>query len=407
MNKDYLNKLIASFNNKEIELAEFEKEINRITEELKEPLKLYYRIACYSLGKKVYYTIKDKKDLLLENYQIILASELITEKEKSIIKCILLHTYFGEYNYEQAEKYASELLQESENQIDEIILRELANYYTKTRRYHIARNIYNKLNIDSNSGMLYKEYTVYQDIVNGNRKDYYPASLENKEKYDQFMKLLNIDITKTSKKSKSTTPQKIDKEDYPNPVEEKKTGFLDFTAFDLETTGINPNRDAIFEIAAIKVRNGEIVEKKDYIFQEFVKPYKSKIHDDVEKLTGVSQDMVKNARKVWEVLADFLDFIGDDILLGYNCMAFDSKFLARAGRISNIIIKNKYFDVLPMAKKYQNIIKSNNMKLVEVGKSLGIENPQAHRALADSITTARVYLKILEIEKEQERLIKQ
>ena len=50
-----------------------------------------------------------------------------------------------------------------------------------------------------------------------------------------------------------------------------------------------------------------------------------------------------------------------------------------------------------LVKKYKNTLDVENMTLVQVGKSLGIENPQAHRALADAITTAKVYLKIIEL----------
>ena len=133
------------------------------------------------------------------------------------------------------------------------------------------------------------------------------------------------------------------------------------------------------------------------MFQELVHPYKKSIPKVVENLTGISNEMVKDSKEIWEVFPEFVDFIGDNILVGYNCMTFDSKFLVRAGRLSNLIINNKYFDVMHMARKYKNIINSKNMTLVEVGKALDIENPQAHRALADAITTAKVYLKMKEM----------
>jgi len=109
--------------------------------------------------------------------------------------------------------------------------------------------------------------------------------------------------------------------------------------------------------------------------------------------------MVFNSREVWKVFEDFAKFIGDNILVGYNCMTFDSKFLVRAGRLSNIKIYNKYFDVMKYAQTLKNKLNYKNKTLVNIGNILGIENPNAHRALSDAITTAKVYLKLLELDK--------
>ena len=77
------------------------------------------------------------------------------------------------------------------------------------------------------------------------------------------MKTLNIEIILPTK-----APSKIAKSDYPKPIELKEANFNSFVAFDLETTGIDPNKDAITELAAIRVVNGQIQETKEYIFQE-------------------------------------------------------------------------------------------------------------------------------------------
>ena len=199
-------------------------------------------------------------------------------------------------------------------------------------------------------------------------------------------------------KSHKKQPDKISIYDYPRPVEHKEHDFNSFVAFDVETTGIDPSKDAIIELSAIKVIDGKIIEEKEFVFQELVKPYKKKVPDEVVELTGITNEMVRDANRIWEVFPEFVEFIEDNILVGYNCMTFDSKFLVRAGRLSNIKIYNEYFDVMHFAQKLRNKLNSNNLTLVEVGKSLGIENSQAHRALSDAITTAKVYLKLLEID---------
>ena len=99
---------------------------------------------------------------------------------------------------------------------------------------------------------------------------------------------------------------------------------------------------------------------------------------------------------MWEVFPDFMDFAGDNILLGYNCNAFDSRFMTRAGRYSHIEIRNPYFDVMRYARRFKREldIESKGMTLTAVSETLGITNPEAHRALADAITTAKVFLKL-------------
>lgn len=390
MNQEEYNNIINLYNNKQITREDFESKIKTITKDILSPLKEYYRLACYF--QKYYYVPKDKRDNLINNSLILLESNLLNENQKNIIKCAILNAAFSEYNYDLAETYANDLL--SNKVSDEIILYHLAEYYTKTRRYDIASNIYNKLKNVSDNPLLEKSIETYENIIKGTRKEYIPSKKENIEKYILFMNSIGININRPK-----SQPDKISKDDYPIPEEIKENNFNTFIAFDVETTGIDHSKDAITELSAIKVVNGQIIEEKEFIFQELVHPYKRKIPKIVENLTGITNDMVKDAPQIWEVFPKFVNFIEDNILVGYNCMTFDSKFLVRAGRLSNLVINNKYFDVMHMAKKNKNIINSKNMTLTEVARSLGIENPQAHRALADSITTAKVYLKLLEIEK--------
>ena len=130
-----------------------------------------------------------------------------------------------------------------------------------------------------------------------------------------------------------------------------------------------------------------------------MKPYDRKVSAKITELTGIAQDDVKDARPMWEVTPDFLTFVGDLPLVGYNSVRFDSQFLGRAGRYSNIIIENKHFDVMRYAEGFaeQLGIDPKHLKLGVVSDALQIENPRAHRALADAITTAKVFLKLKEM----------
>ena len=388
--------IIDLYRNKEISRDDFENKINDITNDIESPLKEFYRIYCY-LYNNNYVVPKDKRNYLIDNALIILENEKINESQKSAIKCAIMNACFSECKYKIAENYANDLLNDSSEDI--IILRNIADYFTKTRRYEIAGNIYKKI-IKTNDENVLKDYEVYCNIINHKRKPYMPSNNDNKEKYANFIEKMGIANEKTLFGIKQ--PEKIKVGEYPLPIEKKMPDFDNFVAFDVETTGIDHSKDSITEIAAIKVVNGKILEEKDFLFQELVKPYKKKIPKNVEELTGITNDMVSECRNIWEVFPDFARFIENNVLVGYNCMTFDSKFLVRAGRLSNLIINNQYFDVMHFAKKYKDKFDTENMTLVQVGKALNIDNPQAHRALADAITTAKVFLKLIELNKKRE-----
>ena len=301
---------------------------------------------------------------------------------------------FDDANYQDAENYANLLL--NRDITDYRILNELGVYYAKTRRLDITEKIY-KIIIDYNNiDKVDKDYNDYLKLLSGSKKPYMPGYDEKKEKYIGFMNSLGIKM-ECCRISKVKQPPKIPVGEYPIPEEHKFPDFKSFVAFDVETTGVDSSKDAITEIAAIKVVDGRIVETQEFTFQELVHPYKKSIPENVEMITGITNEMVKEARDIWEVFPDFAEFIGDNILVGYNCMSFDSKFLVRAGRLSNLIINNEYYDVMKLAKRCKHKLDSSNMKLTDVAKSLGIVNPQAHRALSDAITTAKVYVELCDL----------
>ena len=392
MNKEKYEMIINMYNEKQINREEFDTLINELIKNLKTPLREFYKLYSY-LWDSFYSVPKDMRSYLYDNALIIIESDLISNNEKNIIKCSIVNASFGDYNYDLAETYATDLINESYD--DYKIYLELARYYTKTRRYGLANKLFQDALRLSSLDIVENDYEDYQKIVNKEKKEYLPATKENREIYNEFMKSLDIVVEELLNKK----PEKIKREDYPTPKEHIIPDFTSFVAFDVETTGVNHNMDSITEIAAIKVVDGKIVEEKDFLFQELVHSYGRRIPSNVEKLTGITNEMVKDAREIWDVFKDFVDFIGDNILVGYNCMTFDSKFLVRAGRISNIVINNEYFDVLRLSRMFKSYHKSEKLTLVEVGKALGIENPQAHRALADAITTAKVYMKFYEITK--------
>ena len=192
--------------------------------------------------------------------------------------------------------------------------------------------------------------------------------------------------------ARGTVPVPIPADEYPDvPIITRPT-FDSYISFDVETTGFSPSKDSLTEIGAIRVVNGVIDESERFIFSELVKPYKKRIPEIVEQITGITNEDVKNKRQMWEVVTDFLDFAGDDVLLGYNSAKFDIKFLIRAARYAGIIIQNPVFDVMKYAVELKVSPKGKRVpSLGDLSEYYSIRNPSAHRAYADAITTARVF----------------
>lgn len=156
-----------------------------------------------------------------------------------------------------------------------------------------------------------------------------------------------------------------------------------YIAFDLETTGLNPEQNEIIEIGALKVRDGKVQER----FMEFVRPTEN-ISPVVMNLTGITNEMVADARSSRNVIPDFLDFCGDDILIGHNVI-FDYSFVKIGAMAEGLDFERAGIDTLKIARKVHKDMES---------KSLGclcdyyhIENNAAHRAYHDALATAKLY----------------
>lgn len=172
--------------------------------------------------------------------------------------------------------------------------------------------------------------------------------------------------------------------------------FDSFVAYDFETTGFSPTSDSIIEIGAIKVVDGKVKGTKALVFSEFIKPEKKALSAQITRITGITKDDLKDARTLQEVIPEFVKFIGNDILIGFNNARFDSKFLVNACRECNVVIENPNFDVLQYVKSNKDKLGycESDCKLNTVAEYVGVANPQAHRAWADALTTAKVYLKL-------------
>ena len=159
----------------------------------------------------------------------------------------------------------------------------------------------------------------------------------------------------------------------------------DYVVFDLETTGISWKNDDIIEISAVKVKNGEIIDE----FSSLVNPMRS-IPQNASIVNGIYDDMVKDSPVFEVVFKDFLEFIGDNILVGHNIHNFDMKFLYRESqKFWGMTINNDYVDTLPYSRTC--LPELSNHKLTDLASHYGISSEGAHRALNDCRMNQKVF----------------
>lgn len=156
-----------------------------------------------------------------------------------------------------------------------------------------------------------------------------------------------------------------------------------YVAFDLETTGLSLENDQIIEIGAVKVVNGKVTDR----FMEFLKPDKP-VTPMITNITGITNEMVASAGNTEEIIRDFMEFCGDNVLVGHNIM-FDYKFTKKYARQYGHSFEKKGIDTLKIARKVHKDLESKS--LGALCEHYQIVNAAAHRAYHDALATAKLY----------------
>ena len=163
-------------------------------------------------------------------------------------------------------------------------------------------------------------------------------------------------------------------------------GFSDeIICFDIETTGLKVTQEAITEIGAVRLRNGEIVET----FQTFVDPER-RLTPEIIGLTGITDEMLRGAPKLKDALTAFLAFAGDAPLAAHNA-EFDISFIRAGCRKCSIPFEPTYIDTLILA---QNLLPGlGKYKLDIVAEHLQLPQFNHHRASDDAVPVAQMLTK--------------
>lgn len=177
-------------------------------------------------------------------------------------------------------------------------------------------------------------------------------------------------------------------------IELTKADFDSFVAFDIEHTGTfgiaNGDDPAeITEIGAVKVVNGQVVEKFDML----ANPGR-KIIPRVARMTHITDEMVSKEPSVDEVIKKFKEFVGDSVLVGHNIKSCDIPHITRAAKRAGLAFDNAYLDTKKLAKSFQGKKCWEKITLPYLSQYYHIAQPEAHRAWCDAEANAYVYMKM-------------
>ncbi len=156
-----------------------------------------------------------------------------------------------------------------------------------------------------------------------------------------------------------------------------------YTVIDIETTGHSLYYDYIIELSAARYRDNKLVDSFSSLVNCGIE-----LNTFIVELTGIEDSMLKKAPNIEEVIGVFLDFVGDDFILGHN-VSFDINFINReALKYEKRVLENYYIDTLRLSRRLLKEIE--NHKLSTLSNHFGIVRIQ-HRGLIDCDVTNRVY----------------
>lgn len=167
---------------------------------------------------------------------------------------------------------------------------------------------------------------------------------------------------------------------------------LNLVVFDTETTGLRPNEgDELLSIGAVRVVNGRILTGET--FERLINPGRA-IPPGTTRIHGITADMVRDKPPARVVLPQFKSFVGDSVLVAYNA-AFDMKFLELGAGQAGVKFDNPVLDAMLLSAYLQQDV--SDFSLSAAAERLGVEVIARHTALGDAMTTASIFVKLLDL----------
>ncbi|QHT62010.1 3'-5' exonuclease [Paenibacillus lycopersici] len=183
----------------------------------------------------------------------------------------------------------------------------------------------------------------------------------------------------------------ISKEQRKDSIMDQPLSEMEVVVFDLETTGFYPaNGDEIISFGAVMLKGGQLLEERT--FYSLVNPKRS-VPRPISELTGITNEMVRDAPELMQVLHDFMAFVGKRLLIAH-ASGHDKQFLNSAlWRTSKVNLTHRVLDTIMVAKWLDSGRASYHLD--DLLEQSGIVIGQRHHALEDAVMTARLWLHYL------------
>ena len=162
----------------------------------------------------------------------------------------------------------------------------------------------------------------------------------------------------------------------------------EIVVFDIETTGLSYLNCKITEIGAVKIKDGKVTNR----YNRLVNP-QIDIPEEIQKLTSITNEMVKNEPTIDVILPEFLKFIGDKLLIAHNA-GFDTGFIRYAASELGLSFKNPYFDTVALSRFINTDLKYH--KLDSLAKYFELGSFNHHRACDDAAMLAEIFFAMVE-----------
>jgi len=159
-----------------------------------------------------------------------------------------------------------------------------------------------------------------------------------------------------------------------------------YIAIDLETTGIGAKKEKITEIGMVKVLGGEIADT----YHTMVNPRRP-IPEKIVELTGITDEMVKDAPGIEEIMPQVIEFCDGLPILGHQII-FDYGFLLQSAVNQKLQFNKEGIDTLKLCRKFMPADEKKN--LGAACAYFGIDQDTAHRALSDAMSAHRLYVEL-------------
>lgn len=175
---------------------------------------------------------------------------------------------------------------------------------------------------------------------------------------------------------------------------------MEVVVFDLETTGLSPEKDAVVEIGAVRIVNGRVDESMRY--ETLVKPTNAagdviRIPWYTERIHGISDEMVRDAPTIAEVMPEFIEFVSGSAVVAHN-IAFDGGFMrANAARLGLNWSPAAEFCTVQLSRKAFPKERAHNLTVLAERLGLNFAPGGRHRSFGDVQVTAQAYVRLMEL----------